>query len=786
MRVLDRKLLRNLWEMRVQALAIAAVIACGVAIAIMSAGAMASLRTTRDAYYAQYRFADVFSQLKRAPRLLTDELAQLPGIGAWDVRIVRYAALDVPALRRPAAALLVSLPQGGRQRLNRIALRSGRLPLWGRDELVMSEAMAQALGYTVGGRLDVVLGGHKRRFTVVGTALSPEFVYVLPPGQLMPDDRAFGILWLDQALMEAAFDMRGAFNDVSLALAPGADEHEAIRRLDALLARYGGTAAYGRADQTSHAFIDQELGQLRTIVLVIPPVFLAVSAFLLNMVLGRRVDLERSSIGLLKAFGYTDREVGWHFLKLALLITALGLLLGGGLGVALGQWMTGMYQQYFHFPFLAYRVDATVVVLSGVASVLSALAGTWSAVRRAARLAPAIAMLPPAPAAYRRTLVDRAGLGRCFSMPGQMIVRHLQRFPLRAVLTTLGVAMATMLLVSLFFFFDAIDRLVDDFYFRANRQDLVVGLVEPQGEAARYEASRWPGVRQAEPSLDVPARLSNGPHAQRLALTGVEPSGRFRALYDAAGSAFSMPAQGVVLSDKLASLLGVRRGDRIYAEVLMGARRTRWLTVSGIAAEHVGLSAYMDRGALAMLTGQSGAVTSVAALVDPQRQDELFRYLKGVPTVVSVATRTQAIAQLREVMAGGMVITVNFYIGLGVVIALGVIYNALRIALAERAHELASLRVLGFSKVEVNYVLLGEVAILVLCALPLGSLLGYGLAGVMARAMDTKLFRVPFVIEPATYGVAIGIVAAAAALCGAWVARHVNRLDLVAVLKTRE
>jgi putative ABC transport system permease protein len=786
MRALDRKLLRNLGQMRLQAAAIAAVIACGVAIAIMSAGAMASLRSTRDAYYAQNRFADVFSHLKRAPRLLTGELARLPGVGAWDVRITRYASLDIPVLHRPAAAWLISLPDQGHQRLNRMVLRSGRLPQRGRDELVMSEAMAKALGYATGDQLGVVLGGHKRRFTVVGVALSPEFVYVLPPGQLMPDDRAFGILWLDQALMEAAFDLRGAFNDVSLALAPGAGERDVIRRVDALLAPYGGTAAYGRADQTSHAFIDQELGQLRTIALIIPPVFLAVSSFLLHMVLVRRIDTERSSIGLLKSFGYTDREVGLHYMKLALLVTALGLAAGYALGMALGHWMTGMYQQYFHFPFLAYRSDPLIFALAGLVSLAAAMAGTWSAVGRAARLAPAAAMQPPAPAVYRRTLVDRMRLGRRLSMPGRMIARHLQRFPLRAALTTLGTAMAVMLLVSLFFFFDAIDALADDFYFRAQRQDVVVGLADLQGEAARYEAARWPGIRQAEPFLDVPARLSSGPLTQRLALTGIEPSSHFRTFHDIAGAAFTVPAQGVVLSDKLAHLLDVRRGDRIYVQVLEGTRREGWLTVDGIAAEHVGLSAYMDRHALAALTGQSGVVSSIGALVDPRQQDALFRYLKEVPTVVSVATREQAIAQLREVMAGGMVITINFYISLGVVIALGVIYNALRIVLSERAHELASLRVLGFTRAEVNHVLLGEVAILVALALPLGCAMGYGLAAGMARAMDTKLFRVPFVIEPSTYGIAVGIVAGAAVLCGAWAARRVNRLDLVAVLKTRE
>lgn len=786
MRVLDRKLLRDLWHARGPATAIAAVIACGVAIVIMTFGAMTSLRDTRDRYYERYRFADVFSQLRRAPLPMAARIGAIPGVAEWETRITRYAALDIPALPQPAAAMLVSLPDGGEPRLDRIALRQGRLPLRGRDELVMSENMALALGYVPGDKLAVLLNGRKRTFTIAGVALSPEFIYVLAPGQLMQDDRTFGILWINRSIMEAAYDMKGAFNDVGLRLAPDASEPEVIRRLDLLLARYGGTAAYGRADQLSNAYLDQELGQLRTMSIVIPPIFLAVAALLLHMVLSRLIDTERESIGLLKSFGYTHREVGVHYLKFSLTITALGVIVGCAAGLSLGHWMTSIYQQHFRFPFLRYETDSAVLSAAVALSFAAAILGTWSAVSRAVRLAPAAAMQPPAPTSYRRTLVDRLQLGRHLSTQTEMILRHIQRWPLRALFTVFGTAMAVMLLVTLFFFFNSIDELVDSFYFRENRQDLVIGLVDARPETARFEIARLPGILAAEPVLQVPARLSHGHLGQRIAISGLSRDTAFRMFQDSAGRSFTLPGQGIVLSEKLAELLGLRSGASVQVEILQGTRRRAELPVAAVTSEHVGLAAYMDRRALAELTGEPGTLTAIQALVDSAVSAELMRRLKAMPAVASISTREQAITALRETMARSMTIVIDFYIALGAVIAFGVVYNAARISLSERGRELASLRVLGFTRAEVNYVLLGELALLVLVALPIGCGLGRGLAWTTARAMETKLFRIPFVMQPSTYGIAMGIVLASAAASAAMVAWRIHRLDLIAVLKTRE
>ena len=784
-KVLDRKLLRDLWHIRGQALAIAAVMACGVAIVIMTFGAMTSLERTRDTYYERYRFAQVFSQLKRAPLRLTGQIAALPGVAAVEARISHYAALDIAEMPRPAAALLISLPARA-DSLNAIVLRQGRLPEKGRNELVMSENMARALGYAPGRTIGVLLNGRKRQFTISGVALSPEFVYVLAPGQLMPDDKTFGILWLDRSQMEAAYDMRGAFNDVALLMAPGASEPELLRRLDNLLAPYGGTAAYGRTEQTSDAFITQELEQLRTIALVLPPIFLGVAAFLIHMVMSRLIETEREAIGLLKSFGYTNWEIAWHYLKLTLAIATLGVLIGSTSGILLGRWMTALYQDYFRFPFLQYRLDRTVFAAAVAISFAATVAGTWHAIIRAARLAPAVAMQPPAPPVYRRTLLDRSGLMRSLSVPGQMILRHVQRWPLRALMTASGVAMAVMLLVGLFFFFDAIDELVDSFYFKANRQDVVIGLIEPRGDRALFEVQRLPAVRGAEPAIEVPARLWHGHLSQRLGITGLDQGNGFRAFHDAAGRPFALPESGILLSNKLASLLELRAGDYADVEILEGARHRARIPVSAITFEHVGLSAYMDRTALARLTGERARLSSFQAMVDGAMMGALLRRLKDIPAVATISTRAQAIASLRETMAKSMTIVIDFYIALGAIICFGVVYNAARIALSERGRELACLRVLGFTSGEVAYVLLGELALLVLLALPFGCLLGYGLAWVMSQAMETKLFRVPFVVMPSTFGIAVAIAllsSLASALAVGW---RISRLDLIAVLKTRE
>ena len=786
MRALEKKLWRDLWRIRAQAVAVALVMACGVAVMIMTFGAMRSLSESRDAYYDRYRFADVFAQLKRAPLYVADKITAIPGVASVEARIVHYVTLHIPRLEEPAIGQLVSLPRDGHARNNDIVLRVGRLPPRGSDEVLMSENLATAHGYHPGDRVSATMSGRRRTLTIVGIALSPEFIYVLGPGQLVPDDRTFGILWFDRFTLEAAYDLKGAFNNVSIGLMPNASEPEVIAQTDAILSRYGSTGAYGRDDQLSHAFIQQELDQLWTMARLIPPIFLAVAAFLINIIMRRLIELEHEQIGLLKAFGYSNAAIGWHYLKFTLAIGALGIVIGTGGGLALGIQMTTIYAEFYNFPVLLFRTDPTIFLLASGIALLSVLAGTWSAVLQAVRLAPAVAMAPSPPTHYRERLIEKLRLDRFMSEPTHMIFRHIERWPLRSMFTAIGIAASGSILLMSFSMFDAIDEMVDSAYFRINRQDATVRFFEPRSEKAVFEIARWPGVREAEAVRQVPARLHRAQVSQRVGIVGLSPGSSLTRLLDASGRPIVMPPQGIVLSDKLAELLNVKRGDTIDIEILQGTRRTTSVAVAQVASEYIGTSAYMTIDALNRLAGEESGISGAQLLVDPEQQSNFFAALRRTPGVGIVTLRLPAITAFRETLAQSMLIVIFFYVGFGSVIAFGVVYNTARIALSERGRELASLRVLGFTKGEAAYILLGELAVLILLALPVAGVFGYVLTWYLSSAMETKLFRIPFVLESSTFGVGASIMIASTVLSLVAVARRIYRLDLVAVLKARE
>ena len=787
MRALDAKLLRGLWRMRGQGLATALLVACGVAVFVMSQGTLLSLLDTRAAYYERYRFADVFAGLTRAPDALAERIAAIPGVKWAEARIVRTVTLDLADVREPATGRLVSIPAEGRPLLNDLVLVAGRWIRRGHpDEVLVSRAFAEANGLRPGDGFAAILDGHRRTLRVVGIALSPEFVYALAPGSLVPDYRRFGVIWMGREALAAAFDLDGAFNDVTLALQRGAAPQAVIDALDDLLAPYGGHGAFGRERQQSHAFLAGEMDQLRTMGRVIPPVFLAVAAFLLHVLATRLVQLDREQIGLLKALGYTDLEVGWHYTRMILAMVLAGFLAGAGGGVWLGRLMTGLYTQFYSFPFLYFSFDPATFLPAAAISLAAGVGGAAAAVRGALLLSPAAAMQPAPPAIYRQGVLERlGGLGR-LSQPSRMILRHVVRWPLRSAVTGAGIAMSVGLMVSTLFFFDATDAIIETVFHASRRADVTIGFADAQGPAIVGEVARLPGVMVAEPARMVGVRLVHGHRSWRTTIQSVAGGGGLVRALDADLRPVVAPPFGLLLGDHLAERLGAGPGDRIVVAVLEGPRPVDEVPVVGVVRDDVGTFAYMSRPALDRLAGEGPRVGAVDVRLDTAAEDAFYRRLKEMPAVAAVTLWRTSLQGFRDTIAESMAIVVSFYVAFGSAIAFGVAYNAARISLSERGRELASLRVLGFTRFEVSYILLGELAVVALPALPLGCLVGWGLASVMAGAMSSDLFRIPLVIEPATYGLAVAGATAATVLSGLLVRRRLDRLDLIEVLKTRE
>ena len=785
MAVLDRKLRRDIWRLRSQALAIAGVMAAGVATLVLGMGAYQSLDETRAAYYDRQMFADVFATVRRAPERLRDEIAAIDGVAADETRIVDAAILDLEGVAEPVSARLVSLPDEGDAELNRIYLRRGRTPDPERpDEIVVNEAFAAAHGFEPGSRFAAIVGGRRRTLEIVGTALSPEFIYTLAPGALVPDDRRFAVIWMSRRALAAAFDQDGAFSDVSVKLLAGASETAVIERLDDLLAPYGGLGAYGRKDQQSHAFLDSELQQQRAMSVILPPIFLLVSAFLVNITLSRLVALEREQVGLLKALGYGSVEIGWHYLKFAIAIAVAGAAAGLGAGLWLGHGLASLYSRFFHFPFLIFHIDASVYVGAVAVTLLAAIAGAASAVRVVVRLPAAVAMQAPVPPGYRR--LGHASIPVRMSQSTVMILRHIVRWPLRAILTVFGISMSVAVLIAALFSQDAIEHLIDFSFFRADRLDAVVGFAVERPASALADVARLPGILTVEPVRNVAVRLSHGPISRRAGLAGRTPDADLSRIIDTDGRTVALPETGLVLTDKMAEVLDAKAGDIVRVEALEGRRRIEDVPVTAIVRSYVGMGAVMDIAAVNRLMGEGPEITAVNVKLDPRGAAGLYAAVKAMPAVSSVALQSVSLQTLRATMAENILITTGVFTALALTIAVGVAYNSARIQLSERARELVSLRVLGFTRAEVAWILLAELGLLTLAALPLGCILGYGLALAMTKGFETELFRIPLVIETSTYAWAMLAAASAALASGLAVRRRLNGLDLVEVLKSRE
>jgi putative ABC transport system permease protein len=789
MSTLDRKLYRDLASLRGQVLAIAVIVTCGITSLVTMTSTYQSLLWSQQQYYDQYRFTEVFASLKRAPASVMEEILAIPGVSQGRSRVVQEVTLDVPGLADPALGRLISIPSQPQPLLNDIVLRSGRYLEPGRpDQVIASEAFVRANRLRLGDRINAIINGRWQALSIVGTALSPEYIYEISGAELLPDNRRFGVFWMEEEALASAFDLRGGFNDVVLTLTPGTNPAAVIFQLDRILEPYGGLGAYDRDQQLSHRFLSDDLTGLQVMALILPLIFLSIAAFLVNTVLARLIRTQRDQIAVIKAFGYSNLEVGLHFLKFVLVVVLLGTSLGLGLGYGLGRLFTQFYGRYYQFPAMTYQASVGVMAGAIAVSLGAALAGAYQAVSAVVSLPPAQAMAPEPPARFQTTLIERLGLQPWLSPPWRMVLRNLERRPLQALLSMVGIALGVAMLVVGRYFSDGIALIIDRQFYQVQRHDLTLVFQQPLGERVTYDLAHLPGVMQVEPFRSVPARLRLEQRSRRVNLTGLTNPSTLQQLLDDQGHGRPLPPQGLLLTTKLAELLRVEVGQTLVLEVLEGERPVRSVLVVGLVDELVGLAAYMDRYALSALLGEAPSLSGAYLRVEAPALPSLYRQLKQMPAVASVAQRQTALDQFKSTIAATSGMMNSVIILFAVIIAAAVIYNSARIALSERQRDLATLRIIGFTQGEILLILLGEQALITLAALPLGGLLGYGLAWWLNQspAQNTEVVRVPFIIEPDSYLFAALVTLLAATASGLVVGRQLQRLDLVAVLKTRE
>ncbi len=787
MRALNRKLWRDAWHYRGQMTAIAAVVACGIAVFVSLRSMNGYLRTSRDAYYTRSHFADVFVPVRRAPMRIVQQVAAIPGVAAVEPRIVVDVVADVPRLAEPAVVRLVSIPVPRASALNEVYLATGRWPSVGQaDEVVASRAFAAANALAIGDSVGVVMSGRWRRLRIVGTGISPEYVYEIAGASIFPDNRRFGVLWMGRASLAAAFDLEGAFNDLAISLSAGTDPRPVIEAVDTLLAANGSVGAYGRADQVSHQFLDGEIDETQVTSVILPAIFLGITAFLLHVVLSRLVGMQREQVATLKAFGYGNAAIARHYIALALVPVFVGVVVGGVSGIWFAAKLSVVYARFFQFPAAPFTPDWGIVVVAALIGGASGLLGALGAVARGVALPPAEAMRPESPVRYRRGVLERLAALVTRSPRHFVVARNIERRPVKTIMTIAGLAMAGGLVITIEGMFDAIDFIKVLQFHYADRGDVTVIFREPQRRRAVRALSREPGVIEVEGFRTVPVRLRHHAATYRTALFAYPPASQLRRVVALDRSVREVPDEGILLSESLAGRLSARVGDQVTVELLDGDRRTVSLVVSGTNADLLGSVAYIRPDALRRIEGGEEVYSGAVLRADPRAIDTLYRSLKAMPAVSGVTVRRATLEGFERTIAESFQISLFLTLGFALVMAGGIVYNSARVALSERGRELASLRILGFTRGEVAGMLLGEQVLLTVASFPLAFALAYFFTWLIVARFESTLYRIPIVTEPVTYLIGVAVVSVATVFSAIAVRRRIDRLNLVAVLKTRE
>jgi putative ABC transport system permease protein len=785
-RALDRKLLRDLWRLRSQVITIALVVASGVGGYTGSLCAHASLANMRDAYYESARFAHVFAPVRRAPRTLLTALRDVPGVLDIDMSVVGATTITVAGIAEVMTGQVVSLPPHPDAGMNRVVLERGR---WVEPDdtrgVLVSKSFARARGIEPGDELSILMNGRHQVVRVNGIALSPAHVFAASQGGFA-DDTRFGVLWMPEERLASAYDLDGAFNSLSVRLAIGADENAVIAALDRMLAPYGAIGAYARKDQLSHKTLTHEINEQRVFGTVLPAVFLAVAIFLLNVLISRHVATERTQIAALKAMGYGDGAIGAHYLLFTAATVVLGVALGLFVGVLFGRWMTGLYARVFSFPGFHFSLVPWVVVSAVLLAVLAGIAAPFGAVRAVMRLPPAEAMRPPSPTRFRRTVLERLLFRAWLTPPVRMVIRELERRPLRAALATLGIASSVAIIIAGTWWGDAFDHLVDMELFRRDRADVLIALQEPTAIEGLGVIRRMPGVLTAEAARTVPVRLRNGVREYRTALMGIDPYAQLRRVESAELAPLPLTEGMLVLTDRLARRIGARPGDRIEVEPLEGTRRAHRMRVAAESGDLMGMYGYVTRRDAAALVGEGDTFNLARVRLDAAADAAFFDAVRNTPRIAAAGDKRRMVAHFRATSQHNLLMFAAILSTFAMCIAVGVVYNSARITLAEQSWELATLRVMGFTRGEVSATLLGQLATQMAVALPIGWLAGTALAAFILDLISSEEFRIPLVIGSGTYALASAVMLGAGLATALIVRRRIDRLDLIAVLKTRD
>lgn len=792
MRALNRKLMRDLLGSMGSLISVVVIIAIGTGSFVGLGSTQRILEASQAAYYRDYRFADFWVDVKKAPLTAIERIAQMPEVSALDARVVFDVILDLPGQVRPLAGRLISTPQRGFERtLNAVCLIRGSGFSDDRDEeVIISEAFAEAHHLDIGDRVGVILNRKRESFVIVGTAISPEYVYMVRGlGDLVPDHEHFGILYVKDRYAREVLGFKDACNQIVGRVVPTALAHldTILDRIDRKLSPYGVLEVTPRRRQASHRFLTDEIAGLAVSATIMPAIFLGVAALVLNILMIRLTQRQRATIGTLKALGHSNRSIMLHYISFGVVVGIVGGLCGAVLGVSLAYWMIEIYKGFFQFPGFVLRTYPDLVLIGVAISVGFALVGTIRGVLEAIRLQPAEAMRQKPPERGGAIVLERwPWLWQRLGFRTHMALRSVFRNRVRTVTAIIAAALSTAIVFMGLATYDSFMYLVDHQFEKVTHSDVDIGMRDEKSLRVLLESRDLPGVDYAEAMFGLRCDLRHGRNARRIAISGLSPGHRLTTPMSADEKPIYIPSDGIVLSQKLAEILDARVGDTLELTPVRGRRKTRDVRVASIVESFLGLACYADVRYLSSVVGESLAVNAVQLAVDESQRPALYRRIKELPNAQGLGVRADTKLNIEKTLIETSVFSIGLMVLFAGIIAFGSTVNNALIEIGDRIREISTFRVLGYKPGQIAGILFRQSMVTFGVGLVLAFPLGYAMTELIAAAYDSELYRMPVIIRPGvvilTVGLALSFVLAAQGI----VYWQIKKLDWLEGVKVQE
>ncbi|WP_297427243.1 FtsX-like permease family protein [Clostridium sp.] len=787
MNILFRNLLRDIKKSKGQFISILIIVILGVAFYTALNSVFRNLSNSSEQYYEEYRLADIWVDLYKAPASVKDKIEKLPYVKMTSERIVNDASINIS--EENATLRFITLPDIKKDIVNDIVIKSGRY--FSEDDsnqCLLDEDFFKANNLSLGDYIYPVINGNKVKLKVIGCVKSPEFVYTLKDSsEIMSDNKKFGIVYIKQSFGEAIFDYKGLVNNISIKLSSGSNVENAKDDIKKVLRNYGVKSVIDRDEQTSSKMISEKIKQLKSMGGSFPVIFFMVASIIIYIMMGRMVENQRVQIGVLKALGFTNLQVLTYYMSYSAIIAVIGSLIGSILGTYMGLGLTKLYNQYFNLPLGDVKIYGEFVIPAFILTLLFCLFAGYNSCKIIFKITPSEAMREKSPQGGKKTLIEKIEfIWRSISYLGKIIIRNLFRYKRRALLTSLGIIFSSAILLVALGMSDSINFMMKEQYEGIQNYDIKVIFSKLISVEDLNNIKNIDHVKQLEPVLETGVEISNGWKSKDVGFTALVKEPQIYRVQDSNGSAISLPSNGILISEKLADMLGVKVNDTVNIKFFYPGKEKQEAIVKGIIVQYLGLSVYTSMDNCKSMLGEGMIASSAVLKLDSNNfESEVKNELKDMPGVTSVESKSDSLNALLKNM-GATQSSVGTMIMLAAILLIAVLYNIATINIFERQRELATLKVLGFTNNEIKKLIFHENYIITIFGMLVGLPFGKWLGSYMMKMSSTESYTIPYVVELRSYIITVILTLVFTFITNLILMRKIKSIDMLEVLKNKE